>query len=102
MGISDKMSQLAGQVQDGVKNSSKSLAALSLKLVTAFLIGLTLSLIGQELLTYGSLLFAFVMLSVGAVIFRILASWTLGSVLIFDLICVLVALLLRMYILVAP
>jgi hypothetical protein len=102
VGISDKMSQLAGQVQDGVKSSSKSLAALSLKVVTAFVIGLTMSLIGQEIMAYGSLLFIFVMISIGAIILRLLSPWTLASVLIFDLICVLVALLLRMYILVAP
>jgi hypothetical protein len=39
---------------------------------------------------------------VSSVILRILSNWPLTSILIFDLICVLIALLLRMYIVIAP
>lgn len=102
MGISDKMSQFAGQVQDGVKNTSKSLAAIALKVLTGFMVGLTMALVGQEVFHFGTILFIFMMLVVGIALYRLMASWNLGAVLIFDLICVLVALLLRMYILVAP
>lgn len=102
MGITDKMSQLAGQVQDGVKSSSKSLAAMALKIITVFVLGLTMALIGQEIFAYGTILFLFMMLVVGLSLFRLMSSWSLGAVMIFDLICVLVGLLLRMYILVAP
>ena len=102
MGISDKMSELAGHVHEGVKNSSKSLAALTMKALTCFVLGLTVALIGQEVFAFGTILFVFMMIIVGATVFRLMSSWTLGSVLVFDLICILVGLLLRMYILVAP
>lgn len=102
MGISEKMGQLANQVQDGVKASSVSLLGLTIKIITAFAIGLTSAMIGQEVLSYQTISFVFVMILVGAVIFRFIAKWSVGAVLIFDLICILVGLLLRMYILWAP
>lgn len=102
MGITQKVSQIAGQVQDGVKNSSKSLMGLTLKVLTAFMFSLTIALIAQEMMAFGTLMFIFLMIVVGGALFRLLASWTLWSVVVFDLFLILVALLLRMYILVAP
>ncbi len=102
MGISDKVSQIAGQVQDGVKNSSVSLIALSLKTITALMIGLTMALVAQVLMDFGTFSFIFFMAVVVGIVWKMISPWRLGSVLIFDLICVLVGLLLRLYITVAP
>jgi hypothetical protein len=41
MGIGDKVGQMAGQIQDGVKTSSISMVSISIKVITAFFIGLT-------------------------------------------------------------
>jgi hypothetical protein len=84
------------------KNASISIFAISLKLITGFLIGLTFSLIGQELMSYGSFSFVLMMVVTMGLVYRLLQSWTVSAVLVFDLICVLMALLLRMYILIAP
>lgn len=102
MGIGDKMRGLASSAQDGVKSSTISLFHISLRLITGLLLGLTLALIGQELVGYGTFALLFVMVVVVAIIMKLLANWSIGQILIFDLICVLVAMLLRMYILVAP
>ena len=102
MGITDKVSQIAGQVQDGVKNTSVSLGSLSLKFVTALVVALTLSLIGQEMMGSGTFTFIFTMVLVTGLIMKLIAKWTVGAVLLFDLFCVLMALLLRLYIQVAP
>lgn len=102
MGIGDKMRGLATNAQEGVKTTSISLFHFGLRLVTGLLLGLTLALIGQELASYGTFTLLFVMVVVLAVVMKILANWSIGQILIFDLICVLVAMLLRMYILVAP
>lgn len=102
MGISDKVSQIAGQVQDGVKNTSVSIVGITIKLITAFVIGLTVALIGQEMMGYGTFAFVFMMIVVLALIFKLISKWSLASVLLFDLFAVLVALLLRLYIQVAP
>lgn len=102
MGITDKVSQIAGQVQDGVKNTSMSFLAVTIKLLTGFVIGLTIALIGQEMMGYGTFSFVFVLVVVLGLIFKLVSKWSLASVLLFDLFAVLVALLLRLYIQVAP
>lgn len=102
MGITEKVSQIAGQVQGGVKNTSVSFAGLALKLITAVLLALTLSLVIQEMMGSGIFTFVFTMVLVIGLVMKLIARWTVGAVLLFDLFCVLVALLLRLYIQVAP
>ncbi|MDG0814852.1 hypothetical protein [Bdellovibrio svalbardensis] len=102
MGISDKMRGLATNVQDGVKSSTLSFFHICLRLITGFLVGLTLALIGQELIGYGTFALIFATIVVLAVVMKLLSAWSFGQIFIFDLIVVLVGMLLRMYILVAP
>ena len=102
MGISEKMNQLASNLQDGVKNTSTSLFGLTIKVVTAFFIGLTMALITQELIQFGTFAFVFMMLVVMALTYKLISKWSLGATLVFDLVCVLMALVLRMYIMLAP
>ena len=102
MGLGDKMKGLATGAQDSARETSISLLHLFLRLITGTLLGLVLALIGQEMIGYGSLSLLFVVTVVLGVIFKTLSNWSIGQVLIFDLICILVAMLLRMYILVAP
>lgn len=102
MGLQSKVSQFAGQIQQGAKNTLFGTFLFSLKLVTGLMIGLTLAFIGQEMMGFGMLAFTFIVIFAVAVVLRVTALWGLAGILIFDLICVLIALLLRMYILVAP
>lgn len=102
MGISDKMNQLATNLGEGVKSTSTSAFSLFIKVVTAFFIGLTVALIAQELIQYGTFAFVFMMLVVMGLIYKLISNWSLGATLVFDLVCVLMALVLRMYILLAP
>lgn len=102
MGISDKMSQLATNVQEGMAKGSTSLLTLSLKVISAVVLGLTFALVGQELSGYGMFLFIFVLLVTGTMFYNFIKNFSISQVLIFDLFCVLVGMLLRMYILIAP
>ncbi|WP_295900339.1 hypothetical protein [uncultured Bdellovibrio sp.] len=102
MGIGDKMRGLASSAQEGVKSSTLSFFHFTLRFVTGILLGLVLGLIGQELVGYGTFALLFVMVVVLGIVMKVLSNWSMGQILIFDLICVLVAMLLRMYILVAP
>jgi hypothetical protein len=102
MGLSDKVKGLSSNVQDGVKASSVSLFCFTLRFITGVMLGLTMALIGQELLGYGSLAMLFGMVVVIALVLKTTSEWSVAKILIFDLILVLVAMLLRMYILVAP
>jgi len=102
MGITDKVSQIAGQMQDGVKTSSVSLFSSFVKLVTAFMVPLTITLIAQEMMGFETLAFVFMMVVLMGALLRLIWQWSIGAVLLFDLFCVLVALLLKLYIQVAP
>lgn len=102
MGITDKLNQLAGQMQEGVKSTTVSFVSLSLKIITAFFFSLTLSLIIQEMMGSGMFTFIFTMVLVIGLIMKLIGKWNIGAVLLFDLFCVLVALLLKLYLQVAP
>ena len=102
MGISDSFKNLAHGAQESVKSSSLSFLHFCLRLITGIVLGLVLALIGQELSGYGNFAMLFVIVVVTSIALKLLARRSLGQILIFDLICVLVGMLLRMYILVAP
>lgn len=102
MGFGTKMNSFATSMQNGAKSSSVSLFHIFLRLITGLILGLTLGLIGQELFGYGTFGLLFVMVVVVGVLMKTLSAWSISKILIFDLICVLVGMLLRMYILVAP
>jgi uncharacterized membrane protein YeaQ/YmgE (transglycosylase-associated protein family) len=73
-----------------------------LQIFTSLLLGLTLSLILQEVMGFGTLAFVFVMLVGALLVFRLLRTWTIFSNLVFLFICILVGMLLRMYVMLAP
>lgn len=102
MGIGEKMRGYANSTQEGVKSSTLSLIHFTLRLLTGVVLGAVLGLIGQELIGYATFGVIFVMVVVLAATLKLLSPWSISKILIFDLICVLVGMLLRMYILVAP
>ena|SRR5579871_4684770 len=102
VGITDKVAQIYDSMQAGARSASHSVVGLVLKISTAFVVSLTLAMIGQELFNYGTLSFVFIMLVGLFALIRVMSAWSVGVVLVFDLVCLLVALLLRMYILLAP
>ena len=89
-------------VQNKIRESSLSLSLLALKAGTGLFVGLTFALIFRELMEVGSFLFIFVIVLFGVVFLKISQSWKVTGVLLFDLFCVMTAMLLRMYILIAP
>ncbi|MCB0341941.1 MAG: hypothetical protein H6626_11360 [Pseudobdellovibrionaceae bacterium] len=96
------MGTLLDTVNTRIKHSSTNLFIYFLRLVSGMVLGLTVALIGEEIIGYGSLAFTLVLVTVTGSFLRITRNWGMASVLVFDLVCVLVGLLLRMYILVAP
>ena len=102
MGIGDNMRGFLSNVQVGVKSTSLSTFHFILRLVSGLFVGLTMALIGQELMGYETLALIFATVVVLAIIMKILSLWSISQILIFDLIVVLLAMLMRMYILVAP
>jgi|SRR6185312_5950513 len=96
------MGSLISNVQDRFKTSTQMVLLLVLRLLTGLFLGLTLALIGQEIVQYEVFSFVLVTVVVVATLMRITRAWTWTHLFIFNLICVLIGLLLRMYILIAP
>lgn len=102
MGLGDNMRGFANNVQEGVKSSTLTAIHFTLRFITGFFVGFTLALIGQELMGFGTFALIFASIVILAVILKTLSQWTIAQILVFDLIVVLVAMLLRMYIMIAP
>ncbi|MBL7544483.1 MAG: hypothetical protein JNL11_11760 [Bdellovibrionaceae bacterium] len=102
MGIKDQMAAMAQGAQTRAKSSAYMFMQISFRLVTGFFLGLTISLIGQELTGYGSFSLVFLNLVVMGLFFKLSQNWNMVKILVFDLVCLLVIQILKMYILVAP
>ena len=96
------MGNLIGNVQDRIKSSTNVFALITFKILTGLFLGLTLALIGDKFIDYGLFSFVLVVVVVNGTLFKISRNWSWMNMLIFNLICVLIGLLLRMYILIAP
>src|ERR1700754_4512389 len=96
------MAEYIGDLQDRVKTSSLTIVLWVVKVFVALFFGLTLSLIGDHVLDYGWFSFILMLVTFTVLLIRLMKSWSWGYVAIFCLICVLIGLLLRMYILIAP
>jgi hypothetical protein len=93
---------LISGIQDRVKTSSNAVSLMTFKLFSGLFLGLTLALIGDQIVDYGWFSFMLVIVVTTGVLMKITKAWTWMHIGVFDLICVLVGLLLRMYILIAP
>lgn len=100
------MSELVGTMQDQLKRNSGEVALFFVKFISGAILGLTFGLIMQEILGKAEgenvLGFFFMIIATSAAFMKVAKSWRWAAVLIFDLICVLVGLVLRLYILIAP
>lgn len=102
MGISDNIKNLATNIQEVTTRTSISLSQRILRLISGFFIGLVLALITQELSQSGLLMMLFLTTVFMLIIYKLLSKLFIFQILIFDLVCILIAALIRMYILIAP
>lgn len=100
--LSERMSGLSQSAQDSAKSGFTALIHLTLRILTGFFLGLTLALIGQEMIGYGTFALLFFVVVTMGMILKTFSEWTIAKILVFDFICVLIATILRMYILLAP
>lgn len=89
-------------VNEKIKTTSSTAALFALRALSGLFVGLTLALIGEEAIGYGVFSFVLVIITMTAAILRISKKWGWIHLLIFNLICILLGLCLRMYILIAP
>lgn len=100
------MGQLVDKMQMRFKKGSSDAFTFLLKLLSGLFLGLTFALVVHEIMGKKEgealLSFLFMITIVTGVFLRVSKKWNLTGVLIFDLICVLVGMVLKLYIMVAP
>jgi hypothetical protein len=89
-------------MQGRLKESSRGIGLFAIKLFSGFLLGLTIALIVRQITNMGNFSFIFVIVCMIGVFVRLSQKWKFTGVLLFNLFCVMTAMLLRMYILIAP
>ncbi len=100
--VGDKVKGLTIQVQQKSQEATYGLMHSIFRLITGFFLGHVIALIFQELFQFETLMLVFVTVVLMASIYRVMSKMTIFQILIFDLICVLIGGLLRMYIMIAP
>ena len=90
------------RVQGNIKESSKSLGLFVLKVASGALLGLVIALVLKGLMGIAQFGFIFVIVFMAGAFLRLSKKWKWQGILLFNLFCVMTAMLLRMYILIAP
>lgn len=100
------MSELVDKMQYRLKKSSGDIFNFMVKLTTGLVLGLTLALIIHEMIGKkdgeGMLSFTFIIAVTTMGFLRVAKKWSIVSVLVFDLVCILIGIILKFYIMVAP
>jgi hypothetical protein len=97
---------MVDRFQERIRDASMDLLVFAVRTFTGLVLGFTFGLILQQGLGYapgeGTLILVFAVVMTTALVLRLTRGWSLFSVLILDLILVLIGLLLRLYVMVAP
>ena len=96
------MAELISKVQFQVKKSSSDFGTYFFRVVTGGWVGMVFAHIFQMIFEYGNFLFFFVIVLMTGSILRVTRGWGFFSVTVLNLFCILIGVLLRMYITVAP
>ncbi|NQY99468.1 MAG: hypothetical protein HRT45_02240 [Bdellovibrionales bacterium] len=96
------MAQLSLNFPNQIKETTESMSVYILKIISGLMLAMTVSLIFQEIIGFEALSFVLLSSTILIGFMRVVRSWRVVSILVFDLVCILTALLLRMYILIAP
>lgn len=102
LGAEDSMGEFIDNVQYQLKKNSQNIGLFLARFVSGVFLGVTLTLIGQQILGYGQLLFWFVIFLTTAVFLKMTKGWRWVGIIVLDFILILIGLLLKMYILIAP
>ncbi len=100
--IGEKFEGLTANMKNSTQSSGYRGLTIALRLLTGLILGYVIGLIGRQLMGYGYLGVILFVVVTTAVFFKISSQWSLLKVFLFDIFCVLVLQILRMYILLAP
>ncbi|MDZ4662928.1 MAG: hypothetical protein SGJ18_15045 [Pseudomonadota bacterium] len=94
------MSKLASAIQYKIKSTTASVSLMFFKILSGAIIGLTLAIIGQEMVGYSTFMFTFIIVVFTGIFMRVTKNWGFLMMVMFDLFAFMSGLLLKMYILV--
>ncbi len=96
------MGLVTEKVQLHLKKSSTGAFLFLVRMISGMILGLTFALVGEEIFGYGTFAFLFVIVVLTSLVLRFSRNWGFVGILVFDLVCVLIGMLLRLYIVMAP
>lgn len=102
MGFTDNLINVANSMQQSTRNMSISITQRALRLLTGFFLGVVLSLIIQEITQSGILMLVFFTTLFTVIVYKLLRTMSVFQIFVFNVICILAATALRMYIMIAP
>jgi hypothetical protein len=96
------MGEFIENMQYQLKKNSQNIGLFIVRFFSGVMLGITITLVGQQILGYGQLLFWFVIVLTTTVFLKITKGWKWTGVIVLDFVLILIGLLLKMYILIAP
>lgn len=102
MGISERLDGLANNMKTSAQTTSVQVFTGLLRIITGLVLGYVIGLVAQELMGFGNLGVLLFVVVITAAFFKISIGWSFLKVFLFDVFCVLVLQILKMYIMLAP
>ncbi len=102
MSLINNLKNLAGNIQQGGQRVTITLTQRLLRLISGLFMGWVLSLIIQKFTQSETLMLVFFTIFFALIIYKLLRPLSLFQIFVFNVICILVATLLRLYIIIAP
>ena len=96
------MAELINKMQFQVKKSSSDFGTYLFRVLTGGWVGMVMAHIFQMFFGFGNYLFFFIIVLMTGAVLKITKGWGFVSVIVFNLFCILLGVLFRMYIMVAP
>ncbi|MEQ1721560.1 MAG: hypothetical protein ABL930_00170 [Pseudobdellovibrio sp.] len=100
--MADNLKNVTSNMQQSAKNASITIFQRLLRLISGFFVGIVLSLIIQEFTQSGTLMLLFFTTLFMLIVYKLLRPLSIFQIFIFDVICILIAISLRMYVMIAP
>lgn len=96
------MGEFIENMQHTLRKNSQNIGLFTARFFSGLFLGVTLTLVAQQILGYGQLLFWFVIVLTTTIFLKVTKGWKWVGVIVLDFILILIGLLLKMYILIAP
>lgn len=102
MGIGDRLEGFTHNMKHSAQATGLTVFTAILRVLTGLVLGYVIGIVAQELIGFGSLVILLFVVVTTAAFYKISSEWSLFKVFLFDVFCILVLQILKMYIMLAP